>query len=196
VVMVAAELLSVAALGILAFAVAAAPVLVRVVFSQAFVPGANALPVLAGAFVFMCYGYLNSTLLTVMGLQGRLLRISLIALVVNVLGNLVAVPLFGYMGAAWMTLITEVVVFGFSLRIIQRGLGGLPFGGLPSLQKIGRTLIAALVLAGALRALRGAGASLAELVLASGAIYGVLLIGLSALSLEDVRVLLRREKTA
>jgi hypothetical protein len=101
------------------------------------------------------------------------------------------VPLLGYMGAAWMTLITEVVVFGFSLRIIQRGLGGLP-----SLQKIGRTLIAALVLAGALRLLRSAGASLGELVAASAVIYGVLLIALSALSLDDVRVLLRREKMA
>ena len=37
--------------------------------------------------------------------------ISLLALVVNVVGNLILVPLAGFMGAAWMTLATEMVVF-------------------------------------------------------------------------------------
>ena len=65
---------------------------------------------LAAAFVFISFGYLNGNLLVVLGLQRRLLRISLIALVVNVCGNLILVPLMGFMGAAWMTLATEVVV--------------------------------------------------------------------------------------
>jgi len=192
VVLVAAELLSIASLGILAFSIAAAAPLVRAIFGAAFVPGSNALPVLAGAFVFICFGYLNGSLLTVMGLQQRLLRISLLALVVNVAGNLVLVPLFGYIGAAWMTLLTELVVFLASLRIIQGGLGA----PLPPLGKIGRALIAAAALTGAIALVRSAGAPLGVMVLTAGLLYPALLFGLKALSLDDVRVLLRREQAA
>ena len=66
---------------------AATPV-VRLIFGPEFLAAAPALPVLGAAFVFICFGYLNGTLLTVLGLQRRLLDISLLALVVNVAGNL------------------------------------------------------------------------------------------------------------
>ena len=92
--------------------------LVRLVFGPAYVAGAPALPVLGAAFVFICFGYLNGSLLTVMGLQRRLLTISLAALVLNVVGNLALVPLIGFMGAAWMTLATEMLVCALSLRLI------------------------------------------------------------------------------
>jgi O-antigen/teichoic acid export membrane protein len=192
VVAVAAELLSVASLGILAFAIAASRPLVQVVFGQHFVPGANALPVLAGAFVFICFGYLNGSLLTVMGLQQKLLRISLVALAVNVAGNLVLVPLTGYMGAAWMTLATELAVFLQSARVIVLNLDAPP----PALGKIARTILAAALMSGTLALLNHAGATLLELVLASGVVYGVLLLAFRALTLDDLRVFLRRERTA
>jgi O-antigen/teichoic acid export membrane protein len=192
VVAVAAELLSVGSLGIVAFAIAAARPLVQVVFGQHFVPGSNALPVLAGAFVFICFGYLNGSLLTVMGQQQRLLRISLVALVVNVAGNLVLVPLMGYMGAAWMTLATELVVFAQSVGVIMRNLDAPP----PALGKIARTVVAAAAMSATLALLNHAGATLLELVIASGVVYGVLLLGLRALTLDDLRVFLRRERVA
>jgi O-antigen/teichoic acid export membrane protein len=188
VVAVAAELLSIASLGILAFAIAAAPPLVRAVFGPSYVSGSNAMPVLAGAFVFICFGYLNGSLLTVMGLQQRLMRISVLALVVNVAGNLILVPLSGYMGAAWMTLITELVVFAASLNVIRGGLGA----PLPSLAKVGRALVAAVLLTGVVALVRAAGASLGVLVLATGVVYPALLFGLRALSLDDVRLVLKR----
>jgi O-antigen/teichoic acid export membrane protein len=123
-----------------------------------------------------------------MGLQGRLLRISLLALAVNLAGNLVLVPIDGFMGAAWMTLATEIVVCGASLRVILRTLG-LPF---PRPGRVGRTVLAAGLLAAGLAGLKGAGAPLAALAAVSCLCYPALLFGVRALELSDVRLLLRR----
>ena len=187
-----AELMAIASLGALAFAGVAATPIVRLIFGPEFVRAAPALPVLGAAFVFICFGYLNGNLLVVLGLQHRLLRISLLALLVNVAGNLVLIPLIGFMGAAWMTFATEVVVFYASLRLILRTLE-LPR---PKAARMGRTLLAAALLAGGLAVLKLAGAPLAVLVIAACLCYPALLFGLRALSVADVRVILEREQPA
>jgi O-antigen/teichoic acid export membrane protein len=184
-----AELLTIGSLGGLAFTSVAAVPAVRLLFGPSFVPAAAALPVLFGAFVFISFGYLNGNLLFVMGLQKRLLWISLLALVVNVAGNLALVPEYGFMAAAWMTLATEVVVFAASLTLILRKLE-LPF---PRPGRMGRTLIAAIVLTAELAALKAAGAGLGVLVAASCLSYPALLFGLRAISVDEVRVLFARE---
>jgi O-antigen/teichoic acid export membrane protein len=130
------ELLTVASLGALAVASVAAAPLITLVFGSQFTRAAPALPVLFGAFVFICFGYINGTLVTAMGLQRRLLVISLLALVVNVVGNLILVPLMGFMGAAWMTLVTEIVVCGASYWLIR---GELELRR-PRIGRMGRTV--------------------------------------------------------
>ncbi|MGO9319779.1 MAG: flippase [Solirubrobacteraceae bacterium] len=183
-----AELLAVTSFGGLAFAIAASAPAVRLIFGPSFVRGAPALPVLGAAFVFISFGYLNGQLLVVLGLQRRLLRISVIALVVNVCGNLILVPLTGFMGAAWMTLITEVVVCLASLSLILKTLE-MP---LPKPGRIGRAALAAALLTAALEALRLAHAPLGVLVAAACLAYPTLLFALRALAVEDVRILLGR----
>jgi O-antigen/teichoic acid export membrane protein len=183
-----AELLAVTSFGGLAFAIVAAAPVVRLIFGPAFVPAAPALPVLCAAFVFIAFGYLNGQLLVVLGQQKRMLYISLLALVVNVCGNLVLVPLTGFMGAAWMTLITEVVVCAASLRLILRTLN-MPF---PRPGRIGRAAVAAALLTAILEALRLANAPLAVLIVAACAAYPALLFALRALTVVDLRVVLGR----
>jgi lipopolysaccharide exporter len=183
-----AELLAVASLGGLAFAIVAAEPIVRLIFGPQFTAAAPALPVLAGAFILISFGYLNSNLLVVLGLQRRLLRISVYALVVNLIGNAILVPLVGFMGAAWMTLVTELVVCVGSLRIVLRALER----PLPKPGRIGRTVLAAGLLTGLLELLRVADASLAVLALAACVLYPLLLFALRALGPEDIQVLLRK----
>jgi O-antigen/teichoic acid export membrane protein len=188
----AAELMAITSFGALAFAGVAATPLVRLFFGADFVRAAPALPVLGGAFVFICFDYLNGSMLVALGKQRQLLDISVIALVVNVAGNLVLVPILGFMGAAWMTLATEVVVFAAGSALIVRTLGlSLPRPG-----RMPRTLLAAGLMAAVLDALRISHASLAVLVAVACVSYPALLFGLRALGLEDLRVLLRRETPA
>jgi O-antigen/teichoic acid export membrane protein len=182
------ELLAIASFGGLAFAIVASGPVVRLVFGAEFGPAASVLPVLGGAFILICFGYLNGNLLLVLGLQRRLLRISLLALVVNLVGNLILVPLFGFTGAAWMTLATEAVVFVSAFALILRALE-LP---VPNLGRMGRTAIAAVLLGAALGALRLADAPLSVLVVAACICYPALLLGLRAFGADDLRLLLRR----
>ncbi len=187
-----AELMAIASFGALAFVTVAAAPLTRLIFGAEFSSAAPALPVLFGAFVFICFGYLNGSLLTVLGQQRRLLAISLVALVVNVAGNLLFVPLVGFMGAAWMTLATEMLVFGASSRLTLRTLELHR----PGLGRIGRTLAAALLTGGALEALKLLGAPLVPLLAAACVCYPALLFGLGAFELDDLRVLLKRRALA
>jgi O-antigen/teichoic acid export membrane protein len=188
----AAELMAITSFGALAFAGVAATPLVRLFFGAGFVKAAPALPVLGGAFVFICFDYLNGSLLVALGKQRQLLYISVAALAVNVVGNLVFVPIVGFMAAAWMTLATEVVVFVAGAWLIARTLDL----SLPGLGRLPRTLLAAALLAVMLDALRLAHASLAVLVLAACVSYPALLFALRALGVEDLRVLLRRQTPA
>ena len=187
-----AEVMAVASFGALAFASVAATPLIRLFYGSQFVAAAPALPILGAAFIFICFGYLNDNLLVIMGLQKRRLLISLAALVVNVAGNLILVPIDGFMGAAWMTLATEGVVCGASLWLILRELD-MP---VPSPGRLGRTLLAAALLAAGLEVLKLLGAPLALLVLAACVAYPGLLFGLGALGIDELRILLRREELA
>jgi O-antigen/teichoic acid export membrane protein len=186
------ELMAITSLGALAFTCVAATPVVTALFGHAFAPAASALPVLFAAFVFICFGYVNGNLLVVMGQQKRLLRISLLALVVNVAGNLIFVPIFGFIAAAVMTLVTEVVVWCASFAVIKRELQ-LP---MPKPGRMGRTVLAAVVLGGGLLALKLLGAPLVVLVAMAGVSYPALLFGLGAVSIDDVRLVLRREPAA
>lgn len=186
------DLMAIASFGALAFAIVASTSLVRLFFGEEFVAAAPALPVLGGAFVFICFGYLNGNLLVVLGLQNRLMLVSVLALIVNVVGNLIFVPVSGFMAAAWMTLATEVVVFAISLALIVRKLA-IP---IPRPGRIGRTALAAALLGGGLALTQSAGASLAVLIVAACVAYPALLLALGAVDMNDVRVLLRRERLA
>jgi O-antigen/teichoic acid export membrane protein len=182
----ASELMAIASFGALAFVVVAATPLVRLFFGQAFVAAAPALPVLGGAFVFICFSYLDDNLLLVLGLQRRRLFIGLLALAVNVAGNLVFVPIVGFMGAAWMTLATEAVVLAASVRLILSELD-VP---LPKPGRVGRALLAAILLTGVLMLVSTLSRSLAVYVVTSCICYPALLFGLRAFSLEDFHTLL------
>ena len=156
-------------------------------------PAAPALVPLGIAFVFICFGYLSDNILFVLGLQRRLVVISVAALVFNVIGNLILVPIFGFMGAAWMTLITEIVVLGAGSRLLLRTLE-LPR---PKLGRVGRTAIAAGVLAAILEALSlASNESLWVLIPAACVLYPALLLGLRAVTLDEASALVRRRQFA
>lgn len=183
------EVMAIASFGALAFAWVAATPLVRLFFGAEFVKAAPALPVLGAAFIFICFGYLNDNLLVILELQRRRLLISLAALLFNVAGNLILVPIYGFMAAAWMTLATEVVVCGGSLWLILREFEM----SIPAPGRVGRTLLAALLLGGGLEGIAQLGAPLAVLAASACVCYPALLFGLRALGVEDVRTLLVRE---
>jgi O-antigen/teichoic acid export membrane protein len=187
-----AELLSIGSFGALAFAIFAAGPIVRLIFGPGFADAAPALPVLGGAFILISYGYLNGNLLVVLGQQKALVRISLYALIANVIGNAVLVPLVGFIGAAAMTAATEALVLGLATRVVMRELGTQRLR--PG--RIVRSACAAVLLGAILGLLSAASAPLAVLIVAACICYPALLFALGAFALEDVQVMLKRGATA
>ena len=186
------ELMCVGSFGALAFATVAADPIVRLIFGKGFIGAAAVLPILGGAFVLICFGYVNDNLVLVLGKQKRRVVIGVVALLVNLVGNFALVPEFGYTAAAWMTFITEGVVVAMETKLVMDALQI----SRPNLSRILRTAVCALVLAGELVITKALGAPLWGLVLLACLSYPALLLALGGMSLDDVSVVLKRRVPA
>jgi O-antigen/teichoic acid export membrane protein len=141
-----------------------------------------------GAFVVICFGYVAGSMSIVLRLQKYFVRYALIALVFNVGLNLIFVPKYGFVAAAWVTLGTELMVevlaLGKVLRTIEMR---------PELTKFIRVGAAVLAMGLIVWALRSAGAGLLWLAIAAALSYPALLIVLRAFSVKEITLLLKRE---
>ena len=183
----ALEYLVLAALPVFVMSLVGAGPLVQLLFGSEFSAAAPALPVLMGAFLFICGGFLAGYLITTYGLQRRFVWFALAALVFNVAGNLLLVPRYGFMGAAWMTLATEALVTGLSMWSVLRRMGARP-----SLGRLGRIAAASAGMGVIVWGLRSAGAPLPLWIAAGMAMYPALLLALHAVTVKEFTDLLRR----
>jgi O-antigen/teichoic acid export membrane protein len=179
-----ADYLAIVSLPVLGVSLAAAGPLVELLFGEAFADAAPALPVLMGAFILICFGYLSGNMVVVLGLQRRFVAYALAGLAFNVTLNLVLLPRYGFLAAAWTTLATEVLVVGLAWRAV---LGELRFR--IGLGRIGRAAVAASGMILAVLGLRALGAPAAVLLAAAALSYPLLALWLRAVSLEELREL-------
>jgi O-antigen/teichoic acid export membrane protein len=183
-----AEYLAMASLPILGFTIVAAEPIVSFLFGSQFAPAAPALPVLAGAFVSISFGYLVGNMVVILELQRVFLRFAAIGLVINVALNLLLIPSHGFLASAWITLLTEVTVMSLSMRRVLQALRMRP-----RFARLARTALAALVMALAVWGARGAGVPLGGLVVVAAVCYvpGLMLLGV--LKRDELRSVLRKE---
>jgi O-antigen/teichoic acid export membrane protein len=116
--------------------------------------------------------------------QRQLVYAAAVALVINVVLNLVLIPPYSYTGAAAATVATEVAVLLFSLWAVRPVGLGWPLGGLA------RALLAGGA-AAAVLALAFPAPPLLQLALGLGA-YGVAVVAVRAVSAEELALLRRR----
>ena len=186
-VQVSLDLLIGVALPVFAFTAAASGPLVLLLFGEEFREVDTALVVLTGGYILTAVGFLCGFVIIVLSLQRRFLRYAAIGLVMNVALNLLLIPRYGYIAAAWVIGATQVVVIGLSLRLI--------FSELHQRLRVGR-LARIAVAAAAMGALvvvgDGAGLPIGVLMLVAVASYAVLLLLLRAVTAAEVRLLARR----
>jgi O-antigen/teichoic acid export membrane protein len=188
---IAIDYLVMSSLPALAIALAGAEPLVRLLFGAEFAGSAPALPILMATFAVVSPAYLAGYLVVAYGLQRRFVRIALAALVFNVVANLLTVPRWGFIAAAWNTLATELIVGVSITTLICREIGIRPTG-----RHVGRIVFAS-ALTGALAwGLRQAGVPTVAWLIAAGVAYAALLLALRIVSLEEVRALRRSEPAA
>jgi O-antigen/teichoic acid export membrane protein len=181
------DFLMLTSLPALAITLAGAEPITRLLFGADFVDAAPALPLLMATFVVVSLGYLTGYLIVAYDLQRRFLAIAIGALVFNVTANLVLVPSYGFMAAAWLTLATEIMVMSLSMWIVCGRMGIVPGG-----DHLGRIVVASAATWLLAWGLNQAGAPTLVWVAAGGAFYAALAVVLGAVSLEELRNLTRR----
>jgi O-antigen/teichoic acid export membrane protein len=163
-------LLTIAA-GALAVSLVSGDAIVRLLYGPSFVAVGDALPVLMLAFVFASLGYLAGRLVVTIGLGRRLLVSAALGLAVNVALNVALIPPFGFMAAAWVTVITEVFILLLIGGPILRSIGLRP-----RLGRVAKVAAAAGLLVPVLKAIAGTHPPLAAQLLSAAVLYPTLLL--------------------
>lgn len=162
-----------AGLPIAAFGALSSDALIRFLFGEAYGPGAAASRLLIPAAAFMFLSNFGETTLACVDRWGTIVAISTGCLALNVALNLVWIPDYGYVGAAWATLLTEGAYFGagaLALRAYGHRIGWL--------RLLARPVFATAVFAGVLLAAARPLPLLAASALASLAFaFATLLLG-------------------
>ncbi len=96
------------------------PLIVSVLAGSAFVESIKILRILLIAMVFAYIGHLVGFTLIAKGKQKLILIVGIISLIVNIGGNLVFIPKFGIVGAAWVTVATEAVASLLMIGFLRR----------------------------------------------------------------------------
>lgn len=184
-----AEYLSMASLGALAFTVVAAQPIMVLLFGSAFAASAPALPILMGAFVSISFGYLAGNMVAILSLQRQYMSYAAMGLLLNAGLNIVLIPRYGFEAAAWITLATEVLVMSQLMRSVLRTLEMRPQFG-----RLGRIAFVAAAMGVVVWLARQLGGTLFELIALAAIVYVSLLVISGALSVNQVRRLLRRDE--
>lgn len=104
------------------------------------------------------------------------------SLVANLALNLTLIPLFGYQGASWATVATEVTLGIAGWILVRRHIGGIPVASLSW-----RVILAGLVMGAAIYPLSNLTGFAVLLAIAAGAIvYGVAVLLLHAVSRDEI----------
>jgi O-antigen/teichoic acid export membrane protein len=188
---VTAEFLTIASLPILAFTIVAAHPIVTLLFGSQFAGAAPALPILAGAFVSISFGYLVGNMVVILEIQRQFLVYAAIGLVLNAALNILLIPRYGFLAAAWVTLLTEVSVMSLSMRKVL-----VTLHMRPRIERLARTLLAALAMGSIVWLARSAGVALGGLIVIAALSYLPALMLLRVLTRAELMSVLRKEPLA
>lgn len=173
---VAADNLGILSFGAIGIAIGAGKPLLDLLYGEDFTQAAPALAILMVAFVVICLGYVFGSMVVILNVQRRLLRYALLALAVNIGLNLIFVPLFGYIAAACVTVVTEVLILALTIRLVAPMIDfRLRYG------RMARTVLAAALMCGVLLLLDSIDTPVGLLLLAAAGSYTAFLFLFKAL---------------
>jgi O-antigen/teichoic acid export membrane protein len=170
------------AIGGLAFVLVYAEQFVVLLFGSEFEEAAQALPLLIAAMVPVSLGYVLGMLVIVTGTQRRFLIVACAGLAFNVALNLALIPIWGFVAAAAVTLLTEVLVVSLTWPIVRPRLGVHL-----DLERIWRIAIAAGVTVALLSVLRALSMPVGVALVVTLVAYPASMLALRAVTIADLR---------
>jgi O-antigen/teichoic acid export membrane protein len=178
------DVLTIAAVLVVALAVPLAPALVRLVGGESFEDSAGPLRILMVGAAFAFLASLLLFALIALDRQRNVLFLTVVALVVNLALNLALIPSYGYMAAAAIATGTQAVIVVGALLLVRQAIRFVPSWRIP--------LRAAVAGAATLAALFLIPLPLAAGVAAGGTLYAIMLLALRVDRELQLRELLRR----
>jgi O-antigen/teichoic acid export membrane protein len=94
--------------------------IILLIFKSAYIPSILTLQILIWVLPFSFINYMMGSLLTSMNKQMTLLKITIVSLVLNVGMNLVLIPMYSYLGAAFVTLVTDAFAVALSYYVVSK----------------------------------------------------------------------------
>jgi O-antigen/teichoic acid export membrane protein len=170
----------------LAFTISAARPLLVLLFGEQFAPAAGALELLMAAFIPICFGYVAGSLAVVVDRQQQFVLIAAAGLVFNLVANVLLLPRYGYIAAAWITVATEVLVIGPGAATVLRAMHVAP-----DLQRLPRAAAAAAGMGVVVWLAKQLGCGIVLLGLIGAIVYPVAVFATGALTLDEKTQLLQ-----
>jgi O-antigen/teichoic acid export membrane protein len=187
----AIDYLTIVALGGLSLAIVASGPILDLLYGPGFLGGSSILPILMAAFIPICIGNVAGNMIVAMDMQRRYIWFAGLGLLLNIPLNVALIPEFGIEAAAWITLLTELVVVSLTLVTVLRKIEMRL-----SLRHIALATLAAAIAGLAVWGLRQAGGGAIALILAMAVAYPLLLLALRAVELTELRGLLRSRRAS
>lgn len=160
-----------------------APQIVNIISGGDFEESVPVLRVLILALACIFFGNYFNMLLIVSNAQKKLMIALLCIAVVNVSVNMIVIPKYSYMGAAYVSLLTEFLVAVVSGTLVYRHIRYIP-----SFEHIGRILVAGLIMGGILYLFSSSSFFIAGLL--ASVMYVFALALFRAVSLREIRSIL------
>lgn len=155
-----------------------------------FVSGSPALVFLAFTLPIIFFDVLLSEILIANDERKLFIRIAVFVLLFNFVFNLIFIPKYSFMGAAWGTFISEIVLFAINLYYTQKIVPfKIDFSG------IGNILLVTALTAAAAYLLKLTGLYFIISIIIALAIYAVLCILFQVINKSTIKELISREKT-
>ncbi|MBI2573121.1 flippase [Candidatus Woesearchaeota archaeon] len=98
--------------------------IIGLLFGASYVEGALAFQIVVISTLLYVVASISNTIISATGRPQDVTKVIFIGAIVNILGNLIAIPLYGYYGAAVMTALSYFVVYVLSLRQVVLRVGG------------------------------------------------------------------------
>jgi len=143
----------------------------------------EALSILIWTAVPIFCNFVLTTILITIGRQTRLAHCFMLGAALNIALNWVAIPRWGYLGAAWSTVVTELVLFGLVVYFLGRYLSGWKLRAF-----LLRPLASALLAAGIALVL-GLGSNRPVFAAVWLAMFGAGIVALRAINLRELALL-------
>jgi O-antigen/teichoic acid export membrane protein len=187
----AIDYLTIVALGGLSLAIVASGPILDLLYGPGYLGGSSILPILMAAFIPICIGNVAGNMIVAMDMQRRYIWFAALGLLLNIPLNVALIPELGIEAAAWITLLTELVVVSLTLVTVLRKIEMRL-----SLRHIALATLAAAIAGLAVWGLRQAGGGAIVLILAMAVAYPLLLLALRAVDLAELRGLLRSRRAS